>query len=164
MNTHHTADFKTTRDQYLTNVQRDIERWRKGYDEMEAGALPVASKDRAELRRVWLELENAYRDLQKADEASWPAAQRRSQRSAQAFRDTWVVIVTRINVEEKSEIGWLQGFTDDLSTASSEGWVEGMGEQTDDLGTASSEGWVEGVGEQTDDSEGWTEGLEKTQS
>lgn len=145
MTTPNRTDFYTTRDQYLANVQRDIERWRKGYNEMESGALPVATENRDELRRVWLELENAYRDLQAADEANWATAQQRSRRSAQAFRDVWLVIVTRIKVEDEKKIGWLRGFTDDLSTTSSEGWVEGMGEQTDD-------------------SEGWTEGLETTRS
>ncbi len=127
------------REQYVRTVQRDIERWRKGYEQMESEALPVSDEDRADLRRVWLELEAAYRDLQAADETQWEAMQRRSQRSAQTFRNSWLAIVTRIEVEDQSEIGWLRGFTDDLTTKSSDGWLEGMAEEP-----AESEGWTEG--------------------
>lgn len=157
MTTPNKATFNIDRKKYLGNVQRDMERWRKGYDEIMTGSLPISNQDKAEMRRTWLEFEAAYRDLQASDEAGWQAMQRRTQRSAQAFRDTWVIVAKRIELEDQDKIGWLRGFTDDLTTSSAEGWLEGMGEQTD-----ASEGWTEGMGEKSTVSEGWTEGYEKT--
>ncbi len=85
--------FAINREKYLGNVQRDMERWRKGYDQIVSGTLPVSNQDRAEIRRAWLELEATSRDLETADEATWEAMQQRTQRSAQAFRDTWLIVV-----------------------------------------------------------------------
>lgn len=110
------------------------------------------SKKIADLRMALGGIEEQLEDLKSSDPEQWEERKYRFQKSAWAYQQSYVRLVSDMKAYEHKPAGWLEGFTEQ-PPAGSAGWLEGT-----DAQPTGSEGWVEGMAERSPESEGWKEG------
>ena len=151
-------------EEYRQKVQARLSGWDEAIVHLEKEVDKTKTEDRDKYQEQVRQLRTQKRAIVDQLDAFITADAQRQQTlkpkldaTIEAFDKRLTKISADLEESGGQPLGWLEGLSDKRPD-DSEGWVEGLGEDTGE-----SEGWVEGLGKQPKNSKGWLEGYDKTQ-